>query len=117
MLALGQLVGGPLSDRLGRMPVMLAGLAIFGAASFLLSSSQSLAAFLLLRAVQAFGGGCAAVCIPALVRDRLSGREAARLFRLIGMIMVVAPAIAPGITLQAADLGLLPLVVLLDPHI
>ena len=106
VLALGQLVGGPLSDRLGRMPVMLAGLAVFGLASILLSASQSLATFLPLRGLQAFGGGCAAVCIPALVRDRLSGQEAARFFSLIGMIMVVAPAIAPGIgSLLLAQFG------------
>lgn len=97
VLALGQLVGGPLSDRFGRSRVMLAGLAIFSGASFLLALTDSLETFILLRVVQAFGGGWATVCVPAVVRDKLSGREAARLFALIGFITMMAPGVAPGI--------------------
>ncbi len=97
VLALGQLVGGPLSDRWGRAPVMLAGLTTFGVASFLIGHAQTLNQLLLLRALQAFGGGWATVCVPAMVRDRLSGVEAARFFSLIGLIMILAPAIAPSL--------------------
>ncbi|MBF7729275.1 multidrug effflux MFS transporter [Pseudomonas sp. N040] len=97
MLALGQLVGGTLSDHHGRAPIMLSGLAIFAVASLLISQVSALPELLLLRALQAFGGGWAAVCVPALVRDRLSGREAARFFSLIGLLMVGAPALAPSI--------------------
>lgn len=96
-LAFGQLIGGPLSDRVGRATVMLTGLAIFVTASYLLSKTVSLEFFLLLRIIQAFGGGWATVCVAALVRDRLSGNEAARFFSLIGLIMVAAPALAPSI--------------------
>ncbi|WP_430462827.1 multidrug effflux MFS transporter [Thalassolituus sp. LLYu03] len=97
VLALGQLTGGPLSDRYGRKRIMLSGLAVFSLASLLILQASSLQEFLLLRALQAFGGGWAAVCVPALVRDRLSGREAARFFSLIGLLMVAAPALAPSI--------------------
>ncbi len=97
MLALGQLIAGPLSDRLGRASVMLTGLGIFGVASLLISRVTSLEMLILLRALQALGGGAAAVCVPALVRDRLSGNEAARFFSLIGLIMIIAPAIAPSL--------------------
>ena len=97
MLAVGQLVAGPLSDRLGRPLVMLTGLGIFALASIMLSRSDSNEMFLALRALQAFGGGWIGVCVPAIVRDRLSGVEAARFFSLIGLVMILAPAVAPGI--------------------
>ncbi|MED5525079.1 MAG: multidrug effflux MFS transporter [Pseudomonadota bacterium] len=94
-LAIGQLVAGPLSDRFGRRAVMLCGLMIFTVASFAITGIKSIEMLLALRTVQAFGAGWAIVCVPALVRDSLSGREAAKFFSLIGLIMVVAPAIAP----------------------
>lgn len=97
LLAAGQLIAGPLSDRFGRAPVMLSGLGIFALASGLITRVDSNQELLLLRALQGFGGGCITVCVPAIVRDRLSGQEAARFFSLIGLIVVLAPAIAPGI--------------------
>jgi DHA1 family bicyclomycin/chloramphenicol resistance-like MFS transporter len=97
MLALGQLVGGPLSDRYGRGLIMLSGLSLFTITSLLISQTTSLTTLLILRALQAFGGGWAMVCVPAIVRDKLSGIEAAKFFSLIGLIMIIAPAIAPAI--------------------
>jgi len=97
VLAFGHLVGGPLSDRFGRSRVMFAGLTIFAIASFLMTLTTSLETFILLRVLQAFGGGWATVCVPALVRDKLSGQEAARLFSLIGLITILAPGVAPSI--------------------
>ena len=97
VLAIGQLVAGPLSDKFGRAALMYSGLAIFAIASFFISKATSLESLLVFRGLQAFGGGCTSVCVPAIVRDRLSGNEAARFFSLIGLIMIVAPAIAPSI--------------------
>lgn len=97
VLALGQLFGGPLSDRFGRSKVMLSGIALFAIASIFLSFANSLSEFLLLRVLQALGGGAATVTVPALVRDRLSGTEAAKFFGLIGLFMALAPAVAPNI--------------------
>lgn len=94
-LSLGQLVGGPLSDQFGRQRVIFAGLGIYVLASLLIWQSERLETLLALRALQAFGAGWALVSVPALVRDRVQGVEAARLFSLIGLIMVVAPGIAP----------------------
>ena len=96
-LSIGQLVGGPLTDRYGRQPIMLAGLAIFAVTSFLISQVNSLNHLLLLRSLQAFGGGWVTVCVPAIVRDRVRGIEAAKLFSLIGLITVAAPALAPAL--------------------
>ncbi|GAA6186618.1 multidrug effflux MFS transporter [Aliiglaciecola sp. NS0011-25] len=95
VLAFGQLSGGPLSDRVGRQKVMLIGMFIFAASSLLLAITNSQPMFLFLRAMQAFGGGWAVVTVPALVRDRLAGNEAAKFFSLIGLLMVCAPAISP----------------------
>jgi len=96
-LAVGQLVGGPLSDRIGRPRVMYAGLGIFLLASLGITQTEELSTLLVLRALQSFGGGWITVLIPALVRDRVQGREAAKLFSMIGLIMVVAPGVAPSI--------------------
>ncbi|WP_101675560.1 multidrug effflux MFS transporter [Alloalcanivorax mobilis] len=96
-LAVGQLVGGPLSDHIGRARVMYAGLGIFIVACVGVSQAGSLETLLRWRAAQAFGGGWVMVLVPALVRDRVRGRDAAKLFSMIGLIMVVAPGVAPSI--------------------
>ncbi|WP_036187374.1 multidrug effflux MFS transporter [Marinimicrobium agarilyticum] len=94
-LSLGQLIGGPLADRFGRQRIMLGGLALFVISSLAVAQAQTLTWLLMARAVQAFGGGWIIVCVPALVRDHTQGKEAARLFSLIGLITVAAPAVAP----------------------
>lgn len=94
-LAIGQLIGGPLSDRFGRMPIIVFGLLIFALGSLLLANTQSLTMLWTWRVLQSLGGGIAVVGVPAIIRDNAVGKEAARLFSLIALIMMVAPAIAP----------------------
>jgi DHA1 family bicyclomycin/chloramphenicol resistance-like MFS transporter len=96
-LATGQFFGGPFSDCWGRAKVMFLGLSLFILASVLLVFSNHLSELLVLRMLQAFGGGLALVSVPAIVRDRTEGHETAKLFGLIGLMMVIAPAIAPSI--------------------
>lgn len=96
-LAFGQLIGGPLADIYSRQRVMFIGLSIFSVSSFFLGHVSELWQMLALRAVQAFGGGWVIVCVPALVRDKTEGIETAKLFSLIGLIMVAAPGVAPAI--------------------
>lgn len=96
-LALGYLTGGSLSDRFGRQPIMLSGLGLYAVASLCTMQVDSLSELLLLRVLQALGSGWAAVCVPALVRDHFSGKEAARFFSLIGLFTISAPAIAPSL--------------------
>lgn len=104
-IALGQLVGGALSDRFGRRRVLVTGLLLFAGASFFLSQAQTIESLLLGRVVQALGGGFTAVSVPALVRDRVNGLQAAKLFSMIGLVAIVAPAIAPTIGTLLLRLG------------
>lgn len=104
-LAVGQLSGGPLGDRYGRQVIMLAGLVVFALVSLMISQVSTLNELLVLRAVQAFAGGWVVVCVPAMVRDHVQGVEAAKLFSMIGLIMVAAPAIAPSIGSAFLTLG------------
>lgn len=93
--ALGQLLGGPLADQYGRPVIMLSGVGVFAGASIVLCSVDSYWQLMVTRVFQALGGGFASVCVGAIVRDRFSGREAAKFFSTIGLIMFLAPAIAP----------------------
>lgn len=97
ILGVSQLVGGPLSDRYGRRVVLQTGLGIFAVASLMLAGARNLDSMMFWRVIQAIGGAWAAVSVPAIVRDRTSGNESARLFSLIGLIMFAAPALAPSI--------------------
>lgn len=96
-LAIGQLIGGPLSDKHGRLPIMILGLGIFAVASLLLTTSTHISILWFWRLMQAIGGGIAIVGVPATIRDNADGKEAAKLFALISLIMMIAPSIAPTI--------------------
>src|SRR5690554_7546813 len=67
--ALGQLLFGPLSDRIGRKPVLLGGLVVFLMASLLITQVNTLPELLAWRFVQALGGGATVVNSAAIVRS------------------------------------------------
>lgn len=94
-MALGQLIGGPISDAYGRRPIISIGLIIFGISSFALAFSSSIESFWAFRALQSIGGGFTTVNVSATVRDHFSGKEGARIFSLIASVMLMAPLIAP----------------------
>lgn len=96
-LAIGQLIGGPLSDRFGRKPIIVFGLLIFSIGSFLIPLVQSLEMLWFVRVLQAIGGGIAVVGVPAIIRDNTEGKDSARLFSLIMLISMLAPSIAPSV--------------------
>lgn len=96
-MAIGQLFGGPLCDRIGRRITVLLGLFLFTVGGFVISEAGSLSSLYLGRIIQAFGGGVAFVCVPAIIRDNATGKEAAKLFTLVALIMMVAPSIAPSV--------------------
>ncbi|MEQ5817978.1 Bcr/CflA family multidrug efflux MFS transporter [Halomonas sp. SCS19] len=93
--AVGQLTCGPLSDRIGRKPVLLAGQILFLIASLVIVSVDSLTELLVWRFVQALGGGACVVNSAAIVRDCFSGREAAKVMSTMAMILMLAPLVAP----------------------
>ncbi|MCZ0925486.1 multidrug effflux MFS transporter [Halomonas janggokensis] len=95
--ALGQLCFGPMSDRLGRKPVLMSGLVVFLCASLMIMTADTLTSLLVWRFVQALGGGACVVNSAAIVRDCFSGREAARVMSTMAMIMMLAPLVAPAV--------------------
>jgi DHA1 family bicyclomycin/chloramphenicol resistance-like MFS transporter len=96
-LSFGQFFGGPISDYIGRRPVLFTGLAIFALASLIIAYTDSLQVFWAARFLQALGGGLASVVVPAIVRDHTEGQATAKLFSHIMLITIIAPAIAPSI--------------------
>ncbi|WP_438766735.1 Bcr/CflA family multidrug efflux MFS transporter [Kushneria sp. TE3] len=96
-MALGQLIFGPLSDRIGRKPVLLGGITIFMLSSLLLTQVDAFWPLMALRFLQALGGGACVVNSPAIVRDCFSGREAARVLSTMVMILMLAPLVAPAV--------------------
>lgn len=86
---------GPISDALGRKPVMLAGLAIYVVATIGCALSPSLPVLLACRALQGASAGAATIVSRAVIRDLYSGPEAHRLMSQVMMIFSIAPAIAP----------------------
>ena len=104
-LGLAQLVGGPLSDRYGRKPILFGGLLIFMAGAVMVSMADSLSDMVFWRIAQGIGGAFCAVSVPSIVRDEVSGQDAARLFGLIGLIMFIAPAAAPSLGSLMLALG------------
>lgn len=94
-MAMGQLFGGPISDAYGRRPMIIIGLIVFGLSSVMLAITPYMEMFWVLRALQSFGGGIATVNVSAIVRDMFEGKESARIFSLIAMVMLMAPLLAP----------------------
>src|SRR5262245_4111338 len=94
-LATAQLVYGPLSDRFGRRPVLLVGLAIYVGASVVCMLSPSVTVLVVARFVQAVGACVGPVLGRAIVRD-VHGRDgAARVLAYMSAAMALAPAIGP----------------------
>jgi DHA1 family bicyclomycin/chloramphenicol resistance-like MFS transporter len=94
-MAISQLVLGTLSDRFGRRPVMLAGLALTVVASFAALATTSITGLIVARTCQAFGATAGIVIGRAVVRDLYDRDRAASMIGWVTMAMVVAPMIAP----------------------
>jgi len=102
--AAGQVVYGPLSDRRGRRPILLAALALYLASSLSCAATQSVGPLIAGRFLQGVGGSGSIVLARAIVRDLYSGVRAARELSTIGSISAFAPIVAPiiGGALQTA---------------
>jgi len=93
--AVGQIFYGPLADRHGRKPVLLAAMGLYCAASLACALSTSIEMLIAARALQALGGSGGIVLARAIVRDLYSGARAGRELSLIGAVMALAPVLAP----------------------
>ena len=96
-VAAGQWLGGPLSDQFGRKPVAYVGLTLFILGCLSIPLSSTIDMLYMLRFLQALGGGATVVIAAASVRDHFTGKEAARVMTTIGLVMLVAPLVAPAV--------------------
>jgi DHA1 family bicyclomycin/chloramphenicol resistance-like MFS transporter len=94
-IAVGQLIYGPLSDRFGRRPVLLAGLAVYALGSLAALLAPSIGALTAARAAQAAGGCAGMVLTRAIIRDVFPRDQAASKVGFVMMGMTVAPMLAP----------------------
>ncbi len=97
LLAFGvaSLFHGPISDAVGRKPVMTVGIAVYSLACVGAALSPSLGVLLACRVFQGLSAGSGQILSRALIRDMFSGIAAQRLMAQVSMIFAVAPALAP----------------------
>lgn len=94
-LAAGQIVCGPLSDRFGRRPILLAGLGVYLLATLVGAVAPGIGILIASRAVQGIGASATPAAGRAVIRDVWSGNQAARAMSFVMMVMAFAPLIAP----------------------
>ncbi len=96
-LACSQVVFGPLSDSLGRKPVMFLGIALFSVGCLISIAAPSFEVMLAGRLVQGFGAGGPRTVSVAVIRDRFEGRLMARTISLIMTVFILVPVFAPAV--------------------
>lgn len=94
-MALGQLFGGPLSDRFGRKVPILVGMTVFTLTSYGASEASTPSVLLFFRFVQGFFGSFGLVIARAIARDIKTGTELLTLYSALMMINGLAPVLAP----------------------
>lgn len=96
-LACGLMLYGPLSDAYGRKKPLYLGLIVFMLGSLVSLFSTNLETMLLGRFLQGFGAAACRVVSLAMIRDKFSGAEMAKIMSLIMMIFIIVPALAPSL--------------------
>ncbi|MBV9687256.1 MAG: multidrug effflux MFS transporter [Alphaproteobacteria bacterium] len=102
-IAVGQLAYGPVSDRFGRRPVLIAGLGLFLAGTTVCGLAWSLPMLIVGRVIQACGGCAGMVLGRAIVRDLFDRERSASAIATITMAMSLAPSISPAIGAYLAE--------------
>ncbi|MDC9621890.1 Bcr/CflA family multidrug efflux MFS transporter [Xenorhabdus sp. XENO-7] len=93
--AIGQMVYGPMSDSLGRKPVIVGGVIVFAIASAACALSQNIDTFISMRFLHGFSAAAASVVINALMRDMFTKDEFSRSMSFVTLVMIIAPLLAP----------------------
>ena len=88
---------GPLADRFGRRPVMLAGLGLFTLFGLASATAPSIGALLAFRLLQGVGAGAVGVLPRAIVRDLFTGHDSRLFIATVSLVQGVAPVIAPSL--------------------
>ena len=96
-IGFAQPIHGPLTDRFGRRPVLLASFVLFIVASLACALARSVEALILGRFVQAIGVSAGTVVARAMVRDTYDPRDSAKVMTYITAATAVAPAVAPAV--------------------
>ncbi|EAS62911.1 Bcr/CflA family drug resistance efflux transporter [Photobacterium angustum] len=94
-MGLGQLLAGPLADRIGRRPIALGGIVIYGFSSTMAYLAQSLDLLLLARLLQGFGACATSVAAFAAVRDSFGAEKSGRMISYLNGAICFIPALAP----------------------
>jgi DHA1 family bicyclomycin/chloramphenicol resistance-like MFS transporter len=94
---IGQFIMGPLSDRFGRRPVLIDGMALYCVGSVLAIMASSFEMFLLARVLQGLGTSATRVIATSIVRDCYAGRRMASVVSLAMMIYIAVPVVAPSL--------------------
>jgi DHA1 family bicyclomycin/chloramphenicol resistance-like MFS transporter len=101
--AAGLLFFGPMADIFGRKPIVLLGLTGYVISTLALAFTESLSSFLTLRLIQAFIGAAATVPISGYIRH-IYGKNLAKGMSYVGMIMMLAPMVAPTVGILLMEL-------------
>jgi len=95
--AVSQLVWGPVTDRFGRRPTLLIGLAVFTAAGIACATADTIEQLIVFRFFQALGACAGQVVSRSIVRDTTEGAESAKVMSYIALAMSLSPAVTPSI--------------------
>ncbi|MEZ8121999.1 multidrug effflux MFS transporter [Vibrio splendidus] len=93
--AIGLLFWGPLSEKFGRKPILLIGLAGYMVASILCAMTNSIEQLIGARVFQACAGSAITVIATAIVKDLYDGREREKIMATIMSLVIIAPMVAP----------------------
>ena len=96
-LAIGQLICGPISDRVGRRGPLLFGSAAFALASVMCAFANSIETLILARFVMGLAGATGMVIARAVVRDSFGEADSSRIYSMLMLVIGIAPIISPSV--------------------
>jgi MFS transporter, DHA1 family, multidrug resistance protein len=96
-LAIGQLICGPISDRVGRRVPLLYGSAAFALACVFCAYARSIQALILARFVMGLAGATGMVIARAVVRDSFEEADSSRVYSMLMLVIGIAPILSPSV--------------------